>query len=147
AQEYVDALSLAADYVLGGYPNGTSYVTGMRSGTPQEPLPTDSPPLIRDKWVPPMPGPPAHGRVANKPGPRSYAPAAAAYHPTFGSQPLGLRYVDARTAVNMSEFSVWESQAPLVALFATLAPKRLPPREWAAGGSEHRSGLVPHRAD
>lgn len=147
AQEYVDALSLAADYVLGGNPNGMSYVTGMGSVTPQEPLHTDSLAFIKDKGMPPMPGLPVYGPVANMPGSSWYAPLAVAFHPSFGSQPLGLRYVDARTAVNMSEFSVWESQAPLVALFATLAPKRLPPREWAAGGSEHRSGLVPHRAD
>ncbi len=147
AQEYLDALSLAADYVLGGNPNGMSYVTGMGSVTPQEPLHTDSLAFIKDKGMPPMPGLPVYGPVANMPGSSWYAPLAAAFHPSFGAQPLGLRYVDARTAVNMSEFSVWESQAPLVALFATLAPKKRPPLEWAAGGSEHRSGLVPHRVD
>lgn len=146
-QEYIDALSLAADYALGGNPNGMSYITGMGSVFPQEPLHTDSLAFIKDKGMPPMPGIPVYGPVANMPGSTWYAPLAAAFHPPFGSQPLGLRHVDSRTAVNMSEFSVWESQAPLVALFATLAPKKMPPSAWAAGGSEHRSGLVPHRAD
>ena len=47
----------------------------------------------------------------------------------------------------MSEFTIWESQAPLAALLATLAPKMAPPASWAAGQDEHRTGLPRHRAD
>lgn len=146
-RDFIDALSLAADYALGANPNGMSYITGLGSVVPQQPLHTDSLAFIKEKGMPAMPGIPVYGPVASMPGARWYAPLAAAFYPAFGSQPLALRYVDARTAVNMSEFSVWESQAPLVALLATLAPKMMPPSSWAAGGSEHRSGLASHRVD
>lgn len=147
AQDLIDALSLAADYVLGANPNGMSYITGLGSVVPQQPLHTDSLAFIRDKGLPPMPGIPVYGPVVSMPAARWYAPLAVAFHPSFASHPLALRHVDARTAVNMNEFSVWESQAPLVALLATLAPKRMPPSTWASGESEHRSSLPSHRAD
>lgn len=147
AQDYFDALSIAADYVLGGNPGGMVYVTGLGSVSPQEPLHTDSLAFIKDKGMPPMPGIPVYGPVDAFPGPSWYAPLKAAFHPPFDEQPMGLHHVDARTAVNMSEFTIWESQAPLAALFATLAPKTTPPDSWAAGGAEHRTGLPRHRAD
>lgn len=147
AQDYFDALSLAADYALGGNPGGMAYVTGLGSVSPQEPLHTDSLAFIKDKGMPPMPGIPVYGPVDNFPGPTWYAPLEAAFHPAFDDQPMGLHHVDARTAVNMSEFTIWESQAPLAALLATLAPKMAPPDSWAAGQEEHRSGLPRHRTD
>lgn len=147
AQAHFDALSLAADYALGANPGGMAYVTGLGSVSPQEPLHTDSLAFIKDKGMPPMPGIPVYGPVDSFPGPSWYAPLKAAIYPDFDRQAIGLHHVDARTAVNMSEFTIWESQAPLTALLATLAPKLAPPRSWAAGGPEHRSGLPRHRAD
>lgn len=143
----LDALSLAADYLLGGNPNGMVYVTGLGTASPQEPLHTDSLVFIKAKGMPPMPGIPVYGPVNSMPGSSWYAPLAAAFHPPFAQQPLALRHVDSRTAVNMSEFSVWESQAPIVALLATLAPKKLPPASWKAGASDHRNPLPSHHAD
>lgn len=147
AQGYFDALSLAADYALGGNPGGMAYVTGLGSVSPQEPLHTDSLAFIKDKGMPPMPGIPVYGPVDAFPGPSWYAPLKAAFYPSFDQKPMGLHHVDARTAVNMSEFTIWESQAPLTALLATLTPKMAPPRSWGAGGAEHRSGLPRHRSD
>jgi hypothetical protein len=146
-QDEFDALSLAADYVLGGNPNGMVYLTGLGSISPQEPLHTDSLVFIKRKGMPPMPGIPVYGPVVSLPSAAWYAPLNAAFHPPFGQQPLALRHVDSRTSVNTSEFSVWESQAPLAALFASLAPEGLPPESWGPGGSEHRSALPPHLAD
>lgn len=146
-QDEYDALSLAADYVLGGNPNGMVYVTGLGSVSPQEPLHTDSLVFIKRKGMPPMPGIPVYGPVNALPSASWYAPLAAAFHPPFSQQPLALRHVDSRTSVNTSEFSVWESQAPLAALLASLAPGHLPPEAWSPGGPEHRSPLPSHVAD
>jgi endoglucanase len=146
-QKYIDALSLAADYALGANPTGMVFVTGLGSVSPQEPLHNDSLAFIKDKGMPPVPGIPVYGPVRNFPAPAWYDMLEAAFYPTYGAQPLGGHHVDSRTAVNMSEFTVWENQAPLTALFATLAPKLATPASWAAGGDEHRSTVPSHTAD
>ncbi len=146
-QKYVDALSLAADYALGANPTGMVFITGLGSVSPQEPLHGDSLAFIKDKGMPPIPGIPVYGPVHNFPAPNWYDMLEAAFYPSYGQQPLGMHHVDSRTAVNMSEFTIWENQAPLTALFATLAPKLDTPESWAAGGDEHRSTLPSHTAD
>ncbi len=147
AQDYFDALSLSADYVLGANPAGMAYITGLGTWSPQEPLHTDSLAFIKNKGLPPVPGIPVYGPVQNFPGPSYYDPVEAAFYPAFSQQPMGLHHVDARVAVNMSEFSVWETQAPLAALFATLAPGLEIPNDWKAGQVDHRSPLPGHRTD
>jgi endoglucanase len=146
-QKYIDALSLAADYALGANPMGMVVVTGLGSVSPQEPLHGDSLAFIKDKGMPPMPGIPVYGPVRSFPAPAWYDMLEAGFYPSYGQQPMGMHHVDSRTAVNMSEFTIWENQAPLTALFATLAPKLDTPEAWAAGGEEHRSTLPSHTAD
>jgi endoglucanase len=143
---YRDALSLAADAMLGCNPAGMSYVTGLGSRSPEQVLHLDSLALQKTRGLPPIPGLVVYGPVEQMPGSHYYRPLAAGFYPPFGEQPRALRYVDAAHAVNMSEFSVWESQAPAALLFAALLPDGLEPwSELAPGRPEHRSPLAPHR--
>ncbi len=146
-RSYFDALSLAADYALGANPTGMVFITGLGTVSPREPLHNDSLAFIKDKGMPPVPGIPVYGPVLNFPGPAWYDMLEAAIYPAFSTQPLAMHHVDSRTAVNMSEFTIWENQAPLTALFATLAPQLDTPASWAAGQDESRSTLPSHTAD
>jgi endoglucanase len=118
-QQYLDALSLAADYVLGGNPNGLVYITGLGTRNVQEPLHLDSLVFIKQGRGP-MPGIPVFGPTASAPTAAYALPALAAFYPDFSQRPEALRYADVRTVPNFNEFSVWEMQAPLAELFAVL---------------------------
>ena len=144
-QDYFDALSLSADYVLGCNPNSYSFITGLGSRYPREPLHLDSLAFIK-KGMPPVPGIPVYGVLAGE-YPRSdyYKPQGAAFYPAYEAHPLMLRVSDTRASVDMNEFTVWDTQAPLVALFAAaIGPGMTPPAGWKPGGPEHRSTLPSH---
>lgn len=118
-QHYFDTLSLAADYLLGGNPNGLVYVTGLGSRRVEEPLHLDSLVFIKEGKGP-IPGIPVFGPTAAAPK-MEYARAAVdAFYPSFAQRPEALRYADVRTVPNFNEFSVWETQAPDTELFAIL---------------------------
>jgi hypothetical protein len=147
-QDYFDALSLSADYVLGCNPSSYSFVTGLGSRSPREPLHLDSLAFIK-KGMPPVPGIPVYGVLAGE-YPRSdyYKPQGAAFHPAYEAHPLMLRVSDTRASVDMNEFTVWDTQAPLVALFAVaIGPGMTPPASWKPGGSEHRSTVPSHASE
>ncbi len=146
-RDSVDVLSLAADYALGANPRGQVYITGLGTNSPREPLHNDSLAFVKAQGRAPVPGLPVYGPIQFAPGAGYFTPVAAAFYPPFDQQPLGMRYADTRTAVNTTEFSVWEMQAPMAELFAVLAPARLRPDSWRPGGSEHASALPGHRAD
>jgi hypothetical protein len=118
-QRYFDTLSLAADYLLGGNPNGLVYVTGLGSRHVEEPLHLDSLVFIKQgKGA--MPGIPVFGPTATVPKAPYARATVAAFYPPFAERPEALRYADVRTVPNFSEFSVWETQAPDTELFAIL---------------------------
>jgi len=118
-QRYFDTLSLAADYLMGGNPNGLVYVTGMGSRRVEEPLHLDSLVFIKQgKGA--MPGIPVFGPTATAPKMPYALPAVKVFYPPFAARPSGLRYADVRTIPNFNEFSVWETQAPDTELFAIL---------------------------
>ena len=148
-QDYLDALSLAADYALGCNPASYSYITGLGSRHPEEPLHLDSLAFILDQQMPPVPGIPVFGPVTSFPGAYYYDPIGAAFYPDFDAQPLGLRLSDTRASVAMSEFTVWETQAAMAELFgALLGPNNLtPPASWLPGGEDHRNPLPSHMAE
>jgi endoglucanase len=136
-QKYFDALSLSADYVLGGNPNGYVYVSGLGSRKVEEPLHLDSLAYVKEKQGV-MPGIPVYGPVDGAPGTSWTAATVAAYYPSFNNQPKGLRYGDVRTLVTCNEFTIWETQAPLAAMFAALmGPATMPPASWAPGQPDH----------
>ena len=125
-QQYFNALSLAADYLLGGNPNGLVYITGLGSRNVQEPLHLDSLVFIKEGKGP-MPGIPVFGPTTSAPTAYYTLPALAAFYPVFSQRPEALRYADVRTVPNFNEFSVWEMQAPEAELFAVLlGPPTLP---------------------
>lgn len=140
-QRYFDALSLAADYVLGGNPLGMSFVTGLGSQRPRNPLHLDS--LV---WVKrgqgAVPGIPVYGPVRELPGADYYQAGKEAFHPPFQQHPPMLRYADIHTFVTTNEFGVWDCQAPLAELFGVLLGRGATvPRGWRAGQRDHRSPL------
>jgi hypothetical protein len=147
-QDYIDAISLSADYLLGCNPSGEVFVSGLGSRPPREPLHTDSLAFIKDKGMPPVPGIPVYGPVNGMPGAYWYDPIDASFYPVFDDQPLGLRISDTRASVNMNEFSVWEMQAPMAELFSALLEGDMtPPADWLPGGAAHRDTLPPFDAE
>ncbi len=147
-QEYLDALSVSADYQLGCNPAGTSFISGLGSRSPRQALHNDSLAMQKARGLPPLPGIPVYGPVDSFPGSAWYQALGAAFFPAFGEQPGGWRHLDSRTAVNMSEFTVWETQAPTAQLFAALvASDALPADTWLPGGAQHRSPLPGHTVE
>jgi endoglucanase len=118
-QRYFDTLSLAADYLLGGNPNGLVYVTGLGARRVEEPLHLDSLVFLK-QGKEAVPGIPVFGPTAAAPRAAYTLPTVGAFYPAFDQRPEGLRYADVRTVPNWNEFSVWETQAPDVELFAIL---------------------------
>ncbi|HQP36551.1 MAG TPA: glycoside hydrolase family 9 protein [Polyangiaceae bacterium] len=140
-QRYFDALSLSADWVLGGNPNGYVYISGLGSRKVEEPLHLDSLAYVKEgQGV--MPGIPVYGPIEGAPGASWTAATVGAFYPSFDSQPKGMRYADVRTMVTCNEFTIWETQAPHTALFAALmGPLVTPPASWQPGQSGHLSPL------
>lgn len=132
-QLYLDAMSVAADYVLGANPLGISYITGLGTDYPREPLHLDSLVYVQ-KGRGPMPGLPVYGPVENLPRADYYRHATSAFHPGFERLPLGQRYGDVRSFVVTNECTIWECQAPHSQHFGLLlqssrpVPKRLLPK-------------------
>jgi hypothetical protein len=125
-----------------------SYVTGLGSRSPQQPLHSDSIAFQVARDLPPVPGLVVYGPVEGFPRAPYYRPVAQAFYPSFERQPRSLRYADAAQAVNTSEFSVWETQAPTVLLFAALIGEGMRPwPELAPGEPEHRSPLPTLRGE
>ncbi|MBI5533069.1 MAG: glycoside hydrolase family 9 protein [Deltaproteobacteria bacterium] len=140
-QAYHNALSLAADWVLGGNPNGYVYFTGLGSRHVEEVLHLDSLSYAKEGKGS-IPGIPVYGPNDDAPNAEYAAPTVGAFFPAFSAQPPGMRYGDVRTLVTCNEFTVWESQAPHTELFAALlGPKMEPPPSWLPGQSESRSPL------
>ena len=110
-QRYLDALSVAADYVLGANPLGMSFVTGLGERSPLEPCHLDSLAHVK-RGRGPVPGIPVYGPVRELPNAAYYRPARDAFHPAFDRHPLMRRYADVHSFVNTNECTVWECQAP-----------------------------------
>ena len=144
-QQMFDGLSLAADYILGGNPDGLVYLTGLGTRRVEEPLHLDSLAFIKAGQGP-MPGIPAYG-----PSDEMYCPSCdftaatrAAFHPAYTQLPRARRFGDVRLLIVNTEFSVWECQAPHVELFAVLMRGTagiLPPASYLPGRPDHRNPL------
>jgi hypothetical protein len=118
-QRYYDAISIAADYVLGANPLGMSFITGLGAVSPQEPLHLDSLVFVK-AGRPPMPGIPVYGPVEELPRAEYYRYATVEFHPAFGRHPVMRRYADVRSFVVTNECTIWECQAPHAQHFAAL---------------------------
>ncbi|MBI2425862.1 MAG: choice-of-anchor D domain-containing protein [Candidatus Hydrogenedentes bacterium] len=144
-QEYFNAISLSADYVLGCNPNGLVWLTGLGTRYPLEPLHLDALTFLKaGKGL--LPGIPVFGPVTSMPSPSYYDYAENALYPAFTDHPGFHRYVDSRTFIVCNEFDL-TIQARHAQLFSLLvAPGMMPSTEWFPGGSEHRSTLAPRAA-
>lgn len=118
-RNYFDAMSLAADYVLGANPLGMVFVTGLGTRHPEEPLHLDSLVFIHEGHGP-MPGIPVYGPVPDLPAADYYRFASEKFAPRFESRPPMLRYADVHSFVTTNEFSVWECMGPNTEHFALL---------------------------
>jgi len=152
-----DSLSLAADYILGGNPNGMVYITGLGTRRIMEPLHLDSLAFIK-LGKGPVPGIPVYGPVDGRENQGYAARVMEAFYPEVGDDdsgsdhsrpatsghPIARRHADTRIWVNANEFSVAEMQAPHAQLFALLmmgTQGTLPPPSYRPGGSDHRNPL------
>ncbi len=132
SQDYIDALSLAADSMLGANPAGESWTTGLGSRYPMEPLHLDSLAFLKSGKSA-IPGIPIYGIIEGAPNVDTYKPMTMGYYPAFGSQPMMHRYVDAKYYVVSSEFDMTVMSAN-VELFASLLPPGLTvPECWKPG--------------
>ena len=134
-QKYLNALSLSADYVLGGNPNGFVYFTRLGSRHPEEPLDLDSLAWIKEGQGA-SPGKPVYGPIESLPAASYMDATKAQFYPTFSAIPRGMRYADVRTIVNTNEYSVWEVNGPFVEMFSILlGPNMTAPPSWLTGGA------------
>lgn len=138
-QKHFDALSLAADFVLGANPAGMVWFTGLGSRYPQEALHLDSLSFIRDGQGQ-IPGIPVYGPTGDISNASYSVASRAQFYPSPLQFPPARRYGDVRLLVPNNEFTVWECQAPHASHFAALLQQTgmLAPDEYLPGGSEHR---------
>jgi len=140
-----NSLSLCADYVLGGNPNGLVYFTGLGSRNVQQPLHIDSLAFLQlHPELGPIPGIPAFGPYGSEDRHGYDNSSWDAFYPRFEQFPPARRYGDVRLLVAQAEFSVWECQAPHAEMFAALmsgTKGTLPPSSYRPGGVNHRNPL------
>lgn len=142
-QAYFDAISLSADYVLGGNPNGMVWITELGSRHPENPDHNDALSFAQTgKGL--IPGIPVYGPTTTVPGTTHYRYMTNVFYPPFTDQPLLRRYCDTWSFISNSEFTVTETMAPDVELFGMLlAPGMMPPESWRPFKPEHRNTLAP----
>lgn len=142
-EPYINAVSLSADYVLGCNPMGRSWITGLGSRPPLHILHGESQTFayLGEGHIP---GLPVYGPISRIPNVSSFNFARNLLYPIFEERPLLHRWIDVSTWALCNEFTVWETQAPHAALFATLiGTNMMPPESWLPGGSEYDSPLAP----
>lgn len=145
-QRIIDAMSLSADYVLGCNPMGRSWITGLGSRSPQDPLHLDSLAFMAE-GMPPIPGIPVYGPTSSIPDRSAYAFGEKLAYPPYADHPPLRRYADVHFFIACNEFTVWETQGVQTRLFAALLGEPLlPPDSWLPGGEEHRNTLAPREA-
>lgn len=141
-QSYINTLSLAADYILGGNANGMVWFTGLGSRHIENVLQLDS--LVFDKLGnDQMPGIGVYGITQWIASNTSSQSSKSAFYPAVDANyPQGLRHGDSRVLVVNNEYTVHEVQAPHIALFSALLGQDLSvPASWLPGGEHHRSDL------
>ncbi len=143
-QAYFNALSLSADFILGGNPMGMSWITGLGSRYPRAITHHDAQAFIKD-GLGLMPGIPVYG-VVQAISPNSGTAAqypARTFYPAPSELPAYRRYGDSWTMIATSEFTVSEMSAPHAELFAALLPEGLTaPDSYKPYQSEHRNTLT-----
>lgn len=141
-QEYFNAMSLSADYILGCNPMGMSWIVGLGSRYPHQMDHNDSLSFVKDGKGP-IPGIPVYGVIGQLPLTPAGVYPAQVFYPGNASLPTYRRYGDTWTMIAMSEFTIGECSAPHIQLFATLlGANQVPPTSYLPYGSEHRNTLT-----
>ena len=141
-QDYLNAISLSADFVLGCNPQGMVWITGLGSRYPREPLHHDSLAFMHEEGLPAVPGIPVYGYGVLL-GQNYYDYGKHMIYPPFNEIPLLRRFIDIRTFVTLTEFTVWQTQAPQTSMFGTLVGTGLhTPEAWRPGHALHRGTLA-----
>lgn len=156
-QQYINAISLAADYLLGANPTGMSWITGLGSRRVEEPVHTDSLSFIKEGKGP-VPGLHVYGVTGGIPGNGYYKPAEYVSYPRFKPsvpavpgeiiRPIMRRWGESRSwpALNEVDTSLTITD---VMLFAALLPKNevlTPPSQMQPQGSDYTNPLAPRYA-
>ena len=144
-QSYVDAISLSADYVLGGNPAGMTWITGLGSRHPNDPRHHDSAGFINEGGRA-VPGLPVYGPVEVLSNSSTYDYGKNITYPAFASHPMLRRYADINTFIANNEFDV-TVQALQAQLFAILLRPGLEPfPALLPFGAEHTNPIAPREA-
>lgn len=147
-QDYFNAMSLAADYVLGCNPMGYTWITGLGSRNPQDVLHLDYLTFLAEgKGV--MPGIPVYGPTAGFSTLAYYLPSIDAFYPEIANPstptelPLMQRFGDTKTFVTSTEFDTTAVMAPNTELFAALLkPGMTLSNSWKSGGHDFHNPLT-----
>ncbi|WP_432799176.1 PKD domain-containing protein [Poriferisphaera sp. WC338] len=141
-QKYFNAMSMSADYVMGCNPMGMSWIVGLGSRYPRQSTHADSQSFVKEN-LGLMPGIPVYGPVNGLPGSTDAIFPLHALYPGDDHLPDYRRYADTWTIIPCSEFTVWESSAPHVQLFAALlGVNQSPPNSYLPNNTEHRNSLT-----
>ncbi len=141
-QKYFDYMSLSFDYFLGGNPMGMSYVSGLGTRKPEQPLQLDSMTLQKVKGLPAIPGIVVYGPVDGLPATAGYDYLRNVYYPAFTARPALKRMPLVWTAIGSMEFTIQETIGSQVYLTgALLAPNLTVPASWKPGQANSRNPL------
>jgi endoglucanase len=118
--KYTDAVSQMADYTLGLNPLGQCYVTGLGAHSPSSICHLDSYlPTLAGKA--PVPGIVVYGPSADASGAAYQKAVWSQVYPGWYSLPEQRRYCDGWSLINSNEFTVHETMALNICMYAFLA--------------------------
>jgi len=121
-QKWLDAACRLADWALGANPPGVCFTSGLGSRPPWNPLHLDSYFHIRN-GLGPAPGIVVYG-FNRYPGDNAGVRAVLQhFYPPIDQRPAGQTFTDGWSVVAQNEFTIWETMAPNIFLFAALAPE------------------------
>ena len=114
-QKYLDALATGVDFTLGMNPSEMSWMTGAGTDYPMDPLNANN---ISDDVLEPSPGILFYGPTSY------YKDNKCVLYPDKEKMGFYRRVVDVHGFPASCEYSVWETQAPLLFAVGTLLPDR-----------------------
>ncbi|MCX6361956.1 MAG: glycoside hydrolase family 9 protein [Armatimonadetes bacterium] len=121
--KYTDAVSQMADYTLGLNPLGQCYVTGLGAHPPSSICQLDSYlPTLAGKA--PVPGIVVYGPSADASGAVYQKAVWSQVYPAWYSLPEQRRYCDGWSLINSNEFTVHETMALNICMYAFLAGQK-----------------------
>jgi endoglucanase len=141
-QEYINMISLNADFLLGTNPLSHVPMSGLGTIDPKEPLWHDALAFNKQFDLPMIPGYSVFGPFDDFTADGYYAEAGAGFYPDHNDFPLMNNYADVRTWVRTSEGTSHKTQTSHAMLYCALLGEGLAvPDSWKPGGSDFLNGL------